>query len=362
MSDAIATRQQQTPAQRYGALIETIANKELTRLFTGKDGAAAAAGVALAFRSAVAQSEQPDALLNCSPTSIAMCVANSARYRILPGGSNPGVYLVPKGGQLGWWLTHRGMCALVERTGKHLDVKPVFAFDKFEIEYGLNPRLVHVPGKGAKGWDTLAGVYVIVRDMATNRPIDMVYMERDEIQERRRAAGTQKVWNNWPIPQAMKTAIKYAIARGMVVLDEESRGVLSADAEATDVIDTTATVVPQTAAQRLDAALGITQGPDPVDYGDENARLNDRERVAVNTTSTPAGNEQEVNPYATFTATLAAKGIDAEAVSEWWTIDHPDHDLTKWAAADLTTFAGDLVGNVGGMLDKFRASPFGGAK
>ena len=77
-------------------------------------------------------------------------------------------------------------------------------------------------------------------------------------------------------------------------------------------------------------------------------------------TSAPTGTS--ASPYATFTATLAAKGIDAASVSEWWTIDHPDHDLTKWAAADLTTFAGDLIGNVGGMLDKFRASSFGGAK
>ena len=268
---AVAPRQPQTPAQKYGSLIEAIANKELTRIFTGKDGAAAAAGVALAFRSAVAQSEQPDALLNCSPTSIAMCVANSARYRILPGGSNPGVYLVPKGGQLGWWLSHRGMCALVERTGKHLDVKPVYTFDRFEVEYGLNPRMVHVPGKGEKTWGNLAGVAVIVRDINTGRAIDMLYMDREEIGERRKSAGTQKVWNAWPIPQAMKTAIKYAIARGMVVLDEETRGALEDDAESSDIIDTTATVV-QSAAARLDSVLGIGQDAPGTDYAAENAR------------------------------------------------------------------------------------------
>ncbi len=361
MSDAIATRpaQPMTPAQKYGALIENIANKELTRIFTGPDGAKAAAGVALAFRSAVAQSEQPDALLNCSPTSIAMCVANSARYRILPGGSNPGVYLVPKGGQLGWWLTHRGMCALVERTGKHLDVKPVFTFDKFEIEYGLNPRLVHVPGKGAKGWDTLAGVYVIVRDIQTNRAIDMLYMERDEIAERRRAAGTQKVWNNWPIPQAMKTAIKYAIARGMVVLDEESRGVLSADAEAADVIDTTATVVPQSAAARLDAALGIGQDPEPVDYAAENARLNERERVATTVDATVATEVRtESNAYATFTATLAAKGIDADALGDWWDKNSPDGHPRTWVRG-LAEFAADVIADGSPILARFRAASGG---
>lgn len=361
MSDAIATRQPSTPAQKYGALIENIANKELTRLFTGPDGAAAAAGVALAFRSAVAQSEQPDALLNCSPTSIAMCVANSARYRILPGGSNPGVYLVPKAGQLGWWLTHRGMCALVERTGKHLDVKPVYAFDTFEIEYGLNPRLVHVPKKGAKTWENLAGVYVIVRDIQTNRAIDMLYMDREEIQERRNKAGTQKVWSVWPIPQAMKTAIKYAIARGMVVLDEETRGVLSADAEASDVIDTTATVVPQTAAQRLDAALGITQGPDPVDYGDEAARLNDRERVAVNATSEPVTQGQEqATPYAAFVATLAAKNIDAEALGAWWAETNPADGHPRTWVRGLAEFAADVCADGSPILASFRAA--GGGK
>lgn len=332
MEANVPAKRPPTPMQKYGGMVEAIASKELTRIFTGPDGAAAAAQVALAFRSAVAQAENPDALLNCSEQSIAMCVANSARYRILPGGSNPGVYLVPKAGALGWWLNARGMCDLAERSGRHLDVKPVYKTDEFVVEYGLNPRLVHTPKPGPKTWDTLAGVYVIVRDLATGRPIDMVYMERDEIQQRRAAAGTQKVWNAWPIPQAMKTAIKYAVARGMVILNEESRAAMTADAEWEEETAPRRVVEPEEAPK----PLRISEASSTLD-----SILNEpAERVAVPVTG----------PHI---ATLTAAGLSWSEVCEWYA-ETQGKDPNDWTDADKAAFAADVAANPA----NFKASPF----
>jgi hypothetical protein len=75
--------------------------------------------------------------------------------------------------------------------------------------------------------------------------------------------------------------------------------------------------------------------------------------------SAPTGTA--ATPYAAFTATLAAKGIKAADLSEWWAIDHPDHDLTKWAARDLDLLTADLLADGSPLLASFRSSPFGGA-
>lgn len=265
-----------TDEQKFGNLIEGLAKRELERIAATPQGKAAVARVALAFRAAAKSAADPSALYRCDAASVAACVVYSALYDIMPGGQFAGVYLVPKGGVLGWWLNHRGIIELARRSGFRVVAKPHFTFDRFRISYGLTPTLEHEPGKGDKSWDNLAGVYVIVFDAATGQALDYIDLDRDDIEARRRAAQTQGVWNKWPIEQAIKTAIKYAAARGIISFSAADRDVLDQDAEARDFIDTTAAPVTERKAlpapsstEALDAALGRQPEPVARDEGEE---------------------------------------------------------------------------------------------
>lgn len=316
MEANVPAKRPPTPMQRYGGMVEAVAAKELTRIFTGKDGAKAAAQVALAFRSAVAQAENPDALLNCSEASIAMCVANSARYRLLPGGANPPVYLVPKGGHLQWWANHRAYCELAKRSGYYVECKPHFTFDTFSIRYGLNPDLVHEPGQGEQTWEALVGVYVIVYSLSPGGGrgefLDMIDMPKSEVQKRRNNAQTQKVWNAWPIPQSMKTAIKAAVARGMIIFNEEAREAAAADAEWEEETTTRRVVEPE-------------EAPKPRQISEARATVDDilgdapeRERVPVEVRreEEPAHEAAPLPPH--LSALVAAAKYPVGVVSDYF--------------------------------------------
>lgn len=268
-------RREATPEQKYGAMIESLASRELERIATTPEGRAATARVALAFRAAARSAQNPAALYNCDPASVAACVVNSALYNIMPGGAMPGVYLVPKGNTLGWWLNHRGIIELARRSGYRVVAKAHFTFDEFEIEYGLNPKLSHRPGEGDATWQNLVGVYVIVYDAATGQPLDYLDMPKRDIEARRKKAGQQGVWNEWPIEMSLKSAIKYAAARGVISLDEIGRQALEADHD--NVIDITPVPAvpvqssPRAIAQRdrFDEAVGVTAEPTHAEVTDD---------------------------------------------------------------------------------------------
>lgn len=279
-NEEITTRPNLTPEQQYGRVVETLATRELERISTTPEGKAATARVALAFRAAARAAQNPSALYNCDPSSVAACIVNSALYNIMPGGAMPGVYLVPKGGQLGWWLNHRGIIELARRSGYRIVAKAHFSFDSFEIEYGLNPKLSHKPGDGEATWANLIGVYVIVFDSATGQALDYLDLPKRDIEARRKKAGQQGVWNEWPVEMAIKTAVKYAAARGIISLDEIGRQAMEADHD--NVIEARAVEVaapvstPRAIAQRdrLDEAIGIERehAEAPIPDGDGGAK------------------------------------------------------------------------------------------
>ena len=236
-------RRELTPDQKFGSLIESLAQKELSRIASTPEGKAAVARVAIAFRAASKSAKDPGALYKCDASSVAACVVSSALYNIMPGGAYPGVYLVPKGGVLGWWLNHRGIIELARRSGYRVVAKPHFTFDEFSISYGLKPDLTHKPGKGDKTWNNLAGVYVIVYDAASGAVLDYLDVDKDDIEARRKKSQTSTVWNEWPIEMAIKTAVKYAAARGSISLDEAGRRAAEEDEDHRHVIETTAVQV-----------------------------------------------------------------------------------------------------------------------
>lgn len=278
MSDLPATRTpaQLTPQQAFANDIERRAWYELRRLLGEEKGREATARVAIAFRQAAAVAKNPADLYRCSPDSVAACVALSAATGLMPGGPTPGVYLVPKGGTLQWWITHRGLMEMAAKAGYIVRSRPVFHGEVFEYEEGATLHVRHVPDLDADHKpDDLRGVLVQVYRAADMTRLDAIYVSRSDIEKRRKSSqmATSGPWKDWYVEMALKTAVKYAAARGSIRFQP-------ADAVALEQDDahnaTNAVTVEQVAHVR--PSLGMSGLADAVGAGDE---MTDEERAAI---------------------------------------------------------------------------------
>lgn len=284
MSDtSLATTppREMTAAQRFGATINALAAKGLTDMFGSENGRAAAARIGVAFRAAVASAKDPSALHKCSAESVATCMALSAMTQIMPGGPNPGCYLIPKGGVLGWWITSRGIKTLARRAGQVVATFPYFTFDTFEVNEFEQTMTLEKGAGDRDDYSKLVGIVVLVRDLNTGAKLAMRDVSRAQI-EKRRAKSMQPTsgpWKEWPMEMAEKTAIKFAAARGEIVFDDIGNTTYSNDAERQDVVEVSAEPVASGRSAlgiRAPAALPGHGGAE--DIADE---LTEAERAAI---------------------------------------------------------------------------------
>jgi len=221
------------PALRFRGIVESKATEFLQGMIGSDAGNEAAGRVALAFRQAA---QADDKLYACDPASVAQAVALSAITGLMPGGPLPDVYLLPRGNQLQWQVSHRGFARLAARSGIRLRTKAVFESDEFNVREGTDPELKHTPDLNAdQSWDTLRAVYVVAH--YPNGERDFVVIRKADIEKRRensdsfRRSGSRSVWGKWPIEMALKTGIRYAIARGLVPMDDNSATAYQYDGE-----------------------------------------------------------------------------------------------------------------------------------
>jgi hypothetical protein len=128
--------------------------------------------------------------------------------------------------------------------------------------------------------DDLRGVYLTIRRLSDGAILGRPWLPKVAIEQRRKVALTQDIWNKWPVEQAQKTAIKWAHSRGFLPADStELRMALESDLEL-DIGRRDAPAVRQIADKG-----GI---PDR-DFAAESARLNQRVRVE----HTPGSDEPE---------------------------------------------------------------------
>jgi len=181
--------------------------------------------------------------------------------------------------RMNWQLSWRGMLSLAKRAGWDVRCYTVHRDEAFELTYEPEPRVNYRPNPdvAVTKWDELRGCVVY----ATNRDrglTEAMWVPRAIIEARRDASegykyGQEKrnsVWHLWPIEMAMKAAIRYAVSRGLVPMDDEwnlaenvdlendSRGDVHASADATPV---PAIDAPRSGLAGLDAVLDAT----PVD-------------------------------------------------------------------------------------------------
>lgn len=151
-------------------------------------------------------------LQTCTPESFLAALMQSAQLGLEPNTPLGQAYLIPYGREVQFQLGYQGMLTLAYRTGEYRSIyaMPVYKNDKFEYEYGLNERLVHVPAEEPEG----DPVYYYAVYHLKNGGYGFVVMSRDQIIKHRdkyspsAKKGTSSPWNTDFDSMAKKTVLK----------------------------------------------------------------------------------------------------------------------------------------------------------
>ena len=127
-------------------------------------------------------------LLDCTPESLLACVITCAQLGLEPDQVMGQAYLVPfrNRGTLESQLIvgYRGLLSLIRRSGdlQSVQCQVVYENDLFNLQYGLNERLDHIPADGDRG--NPRGAYVVLRYRDGGHSYD--YMPANDIERIRR--------------------------------------------------------------------------------------------------------------------------------------------------------------------------------
>ena len=163
----------------------------------------------------VAASRTP-LLLQCEPKSIVQGVMTAAQLGLDCGGVLGSAYLVPfknqkQGGRYEAQLIvgYRGLVDLARRSGEieTIEAHVVYAHDSFEVAYGLDPVLRHVPCLTGDAGDPIL-VYAIARLKDGGRQVEvMTRSEVERIRSRSRAGSSGPWVTDWS-EMARKTVVR----------------------------------------------------------------------------------------------------------------------------------------------------------
>lgn len=205
------------------AFLADLVGEERLKLATGR--------MALAFRQAAIAAPE---LYASSRDSVAQAIAMSALTGLMPGGPMPDVYLLPQKDRgvdtVQWFLSWRGMKRLIERAGARIRSVAVFGGEPFAYAEGLTPSLDHeVKLDVDRSFANLVAVYVVVTHSDGHK--DFAVLTKKEILTRKAKSrsGDRGPWGSWPVEMALKTGLRYAIARGIAPFDDVAAAAFSAD-------------------------------------------------------------------------------------------------------------------------------------
>lgn len=268
---SLPTQQNNDPATNFLVAAQRAAWKGLVSSLGKEAAEKTIARFGITMQQAARSAKRPQAIFECSPESVGNCLAMSVISELPPGGPFPMVWLVPKAGQLQWWVSHRGVKELARREGYDIVDQCVYEGDFYKLIYTQDgPEIRHEPIGPVRNSTTLIRVYCIIRK--GGRVIAIRDLDRAQIDQRRDVSlmKNEGPWNAWYDEMALKTVIKYAAARGDVTFGSEvvQRAVLNDE----DAYDPSATVQqvqpapttrPLLGVDALRGALSPTSAPEP---------------------------------------------------------------------------------------------------
>jgi len=148
-------------------------------------------------------------LAQCTMSSIVRAVLLAAELGLEAGSGTGHAYLVPFGNEAQLIVGYRGLLDLVRRTGdvSSVTTNAVYEGDEFEIEFGLQDKLRHVP-KADPDPAKLVAVYAVVRFRDGSH--QMGYMTRKQVDtiRARSRAGNAGPWVTDYAEMARKTVLR----------------------------------------------------------------------------------------------------------------------------------------------------------
>jgi recombinational DNA repair protein RecT len=224
----------------------------------GSERAKEAAGrLAAALSAARSSSKNPADFDSCTPESIGRVIALCALTNIMPStGAGALAYVIPRkvGGvhQLNYQLSHRGINALANRAGMHMIAIPVGYSDSLRSDPDgscvIESQEIDNPPTSI---EDLRGVLLVVKNLTSGQVIHSGFVAKKLILERRETSEGWKYaekpgkeyaketdpWHKWPVEQAQKTAMHYAVGRGWCVIDDTESSIALSQDTRSDVVD-----------------------------------------------------------------------------------------------------------------------------
>jgi recombination protein RecT len=157
----------------------------------------------------------PD-LEKCTFDSLIDCVKKSASLGLEPDGILGQAYIIPyedkrkRVFEAQFQIGYKGLLVLARRSGviTSLSAQPVYENDKFEYEYGLNEKLVHIPADGDRG--KLKYAYAVAKFTDGGHHFEV--MTKQAIEKIRKSSmganSKYSPWTNWEEEMWRKTAAK----------------------------------------------------------------------------------------------------------------------------------------------------------
>ena len=167
------------------------------------------------IRIALTEMRMNPRLFDASKESLLGALMVSAQLGLEPGALGY-CYLVPyqnkKTGQLEiqFQLGYKGILELVRRSGQveNIEARVVYEKDRFDFEYGLNPKLVHKPALNLKERGKPVAVYAIARFKSGATAFDIMSVEEIEAIRKRSKSPDYGPWQTDWEAMAKKVIIK----------------------------------------------------------------------------------------------------------------------------------------------------------
>ena len=173
-------------------------------------------------------------LLGCEPASLVNAIVKASQLGLEVGGALGHAYLVPYKTEATLIVGYRGLIALARRSGEiqSLTARVVHERDTFELEYGLNEKLRHIPSTEADPGE-MTHAYAVARLKDGGVQYEVMTMAEIESIRKRSRAGQSGPWVSDYEEMARKTVVR-RLAKYLPI-SIEMADALTADQDALEV-------------------------------------------------------------------------------------------------------------------------------
>lgn len=160
----------------------------------------------------VAASRQPK-LYDCTHVSIMQALIQSAELGLDCTGTLGQGYLIPYGNQCQFIAGYQGLIELARRSGHiiKIEARVVYEEDQFEVEHGLEQKLIHKPYIKDKARGSIVYVYAIAELKEGSKQFDVMNIDEVNAIRDRSKASKNGPWVTDFSEMARKTVVRRLI-------------------------------------------------------------------------------------------------------------------------------------------------------